>query len=311
MLKHLKKLTPLLLAISLLTACAQTPQEDVSTETPSSSPSGTQAQGEIIPYGQLLDVDGKKMNVLVTGEGEKNIVWLPGFTDVAPGLSYTKMLEELSPNYKVAVVEPFGYGLSDFTDKPRTIENITSEIHEAVQQLGMKEYILVAHSISGVYAMQYINDYPNEVTAFIGLDTSTPDMMDEYTMETIMDDSTDVSIPEVSEEINAQYRLIAARVAANDNFKDEDAHMKENFDKAKAYSFPTDLPVAFFLSKDSIEEWSWRPFENNDWVKMHQNLIDHSKYAEIYEVDADHLVYQLKYKEIVEQMNQFLADAPN
>lgn len=63
---------------------------------------------QIKPYGQLVDVKGKKMNVLVTGEGEETIVWMPGYGDIAPGLSYTKMLEELSAKYRVIVVEPFG-----------------------------------------------------------------------------------------------------------------------------------------------------------------------------------------------------------
>ena len=48
------------------------------------------------------------MNVLVTGEGEETIVWMPVYGDIAPGLSYTKMLEELSAKYRVIVVEPFG-----------------------------------------------------------------------------------------------------------------------------------------------------------------------------------------------------------
>ncbi|MDQ8735195.1 alpha/beta hydrolase [Paenibacillus sp. LHD-38] len=116
------------------------------------------------------------MNVLVTGEGKQTIVWIPGYGDIAPGLSYTKMLEELSPHYRVVVVEPFGYGLSDIIDEPRTIENITEEIHEAVKQVGVDKYILMGHSISGVYGMKYIDRYRDEVTGFIGLDSSTPNM---------------------------------------------------------------------------------------------------------------------------------------
>lgn len=49
------------------------------------------------------------------------------------------MLKELSPKYRV--VEPFGYGLSDITEDERTIENITEEIHEALQVIGVKKYI--------------------------------------------------------------------------------------------------------------------------------------------------------------------------
>lgn len=202
---------------------------------------------EIKPYGQLVDVKGKKMNVLDIGEGEETIVWTPGYGDIAPGLSYTKMLEELTPHYRVLVVEPFGYGLSDVTDDPRTIENITEEIHEAVQQIGdVDKYILMAHSMSGVYAMKYIDSYHDEVTGFIGLDTSTPGMYDGLTVNNEQPAPDDVPlIPEVSDEVNEQYRKIAKKINANKNLVDEANRFNENLDKAKKYSFPTDLPVAF------------------------------------------------------------------
>ena len=50
-------------------------------------------------------------------------------------LILSRLSIELSPFYKVVVVEPFGYGLSDETEKERTTENIVNEIHEALQSL--------------------------------------------------------------------------------------------------------------------------------------------------------------------------------
>ncbi|MEG0472406.1 MAG: alpha/beta hydrolase [Solibacillus sp.] len=264
---------------------------------------------DIKPYGQLVDVKGKKMNVLDVGEGKETIVWIPGYGDIAPGLSYTKMLEELTPHYRVLVVEPFGYGLSDLTDDPRTIENITEEIHEAVQQIeGVDKYILMAHSISGVYGMQYVNDYRDEVTGFIGLDTSTPNMLDGMTM--IIPPADVPPIPEVSDEVNEQYRNIGRKVNGNKNHIDEDERKGENFEKAKSYSFPADLPVAFFLAQESIDNQGLSPTEHKDWVKMHTDLTKDSSYTEVYAIDGHHLLYQDKYKEITEKLNEFLANRP-
>ncbi|MDQ8735196.1 hypothetical protein [Paenibacillus sp. LHD-38] len=87
--------------------------------------------------------------------------------------------------------------------------------------------------------------------------------------------------------------------------------MKENFDKSKESLFPSDLPVAFFLAKESIESWKLSPFKNNYWIKMHKDLIKDSSYAEVYEIDADHLLYTTKYKEITEKLNKFLANVPS
>jgi pimeloyl-ACP methyl ester carboxylesterase len=267
---------------------------------------------DIKPYGQLVNVKGKKMNILDVGEGKETIVWIPGYGDIAPGLSYTKMLEELSPHYRVLVVEPFGYGLSDVTDDPRTIENMTEEIHEAVQQIeGVDKYILMAHSISGVYGMKYIDSYRDEVTGFIGLDTSTPNMYDGLSVTNDQPEPDDVPlIPEVSNEVNEEYRKIAKKNNANKNLVDESTRLNENLDKSKNYPFPTDLPVAFFLATESIENQKIFPTENKDWVKMHSDLIKDSDYAEIYEIDGDHVLYYDKYKEITEKLNEFLAKIP-
>ncbi|MDO4261972.1 MAG: alpha/beta hydrolase [Eubacteriales bacterium] len=285
-------------------------QEEPSDSGDSGSSGEESSDAQIQSYGTLVEVDGGRMNVLVVGEGDTSIVWMPGFSDIAPGLSYTKILEELSPRYKVYVAEPFGYGLSDVTDKPRTMENITSEIHEAVRKLGADNYVLVAHSLSGIYAMEYVNDYRDEIIAYVGLDTSTPNMRDEISMDVELGEMTDVVIPEVSDEINRQYQLIAEKVSMNANWIDENERMTENFEKSKEYSLPEDLPVAFFLAQDGVDDWAMMPVENNDWVKMHQDLIPEGAYSQILVMDGGHMLYQTNYKEVAEALDRFLAEMP-
>lgn len=131
-------------------------------------------QGKIETYGQSVAVDGKTMNVFIQGEGEETVVLLPGYGTAAPALDFKFLVDELSPFYKVVVIEPFGYGLSDLTEKERSTENIVSEIHEALQRLHIERYILMGHSISGLYGLDYVNKYPEEVSAFVGLDSSVP-----------------------------------------------------------------------------------------------------------------------------------------
>ncbi|MBR2568816.1 MAG: alpha/beta hydrolase, partial [Paenibacillus sp.] len=131
-------------------------------------------QEKIEPYGQLVSVDGKKMNVAIQGNGEETVVLLPGYGTAAPALDFKLLVDELSPYYKVVAIEPFGYGLSDETDKERSTDNIVSEIHEALQQLQIDRYILMGHSIAGIYGIDYVNQYPNEVRAFVGIDSSVP-----------------------------------------------------------------------------------------------------------------------------------------
>ena len=67
-------------------------------------------QGKIASYGQFVTVDGKNMNVTIQGEGEETVVLLPGYGTGSPGIDFMPLVEELSPFYKVVVIEPFGYG---------------------------------------------------------------------------------------------------------------------------------------------------------------------------------------------------------
>lgn len=86
---------------------------------------------KIIPYGQEVKVENKSLRVQVTGEGEETMVLLPGYLTGSPVLDFQPLVSELSKEYKVVVVEPFGYGLSDDTNKLRSVENLTSELHQA------------------------------------------------------------------------------------------------------------------------------------------------------------------------------------
>lgn len=131
-------------------------------------------QDRIEPYGQKVAVDGREMNVLIVGEGAEDVVLLPGFGTASPVLDFEPLVAELAQDHRVIVVEPFGYGLSDGTDQPRTTENIVSETHSALQQLGVDEYVLMGHSIAGLYGIQFANRYPDEVRAFVGIDSSVP-----------------------------------------------------------------------------------------------------------------------------------------
>ena len=78
-------------------------------------------------------------------------------------------------DHKVVVVESFGYGWSDITEKERTVENIVEEIRTALKKANIEgPYILMPHSISGIYSMYYANKYPKEVKAIIGNDPTFP-----------------------------------------------------------------------------------------------------------------------------------------
>jgi len=222
--------------------------------------------------GKLVSVDGKKMHVFETGSGDATILLMPGLGTTAPVLDFEPLITELSTDYKVVVVEPFGYGWSDLTDKERTVANIISELRTALNEAGIDgPFILMPHSVSGIYAMYYANQYPDEVTAIIGIDPTLPKALSYY-KETIPTLPTFLSLlapsgfariaislsPEsfISDnEINVysdvnleQQKALSSKVAYNKTVINESKVLEKNIDDTQDFLFPRDLPILIFDS---------------------------------------------------------------
>ncbi len=129
---------------------------------------------QIMPSGQLVDVDDGQMHVYSIGSGEKTIILLPGMGIALPSADFAPLMRKLSEKYTVVCVEYFGVGFSSETSKPRTCENYVEETRTALNQAGFKApYVLMPHSISSVYSEYYASKYPQEVEALISLDGTT------------------------------------------------------------------------------------------------------------------------------------------
>ena len=120
-------------------------------------------------YGKLVEISNGKICIDVQDTGQKIVVLLTGAGSPSPVLEMAPLSEKLSGDFTVVTIEYFGYGLSDIVKSNRTIENICEEIHAVLQQLGYTRYVLMAHSISGIYGLYYTNIYPNEVQSFVGI----------------------------------------------------------------------------------------------------------------------------------------------
>jgi len=274
-------------------------------------------QGKIDSYGQPVTVDRKDMNVFIQGEGEETIVLLPGYGTAAPALDFKPLIDELSPFYKVVVIEPFGYGLSDLTEKERSTENIVSEIHEALQQLHIERYILMGHSISGLYGLDYVNKYPDEVSAFVGLDSSVPTIsekkIDSSIIRTIkllkksglarlqvkLSDDPYAELP-YDEKTKEQLKILKHKNMYNPSQLNEAEMMYENFKAAKNLSFPKNLPVIFFIQAN-------HPVTDR-WVPEHQKQIKDSVHGKVMTFEGDHYLYRTKAQEIVENFRAYMDE---
>jgi pimeloyl-ACP methyl ester carboxylesterase len=281
--------------------------------------SANSEQKRLEPYGQQVSVDGKKMNVFIQGQGEETIVLLPGFGTASPVLDFKPLIAELTPYYKVVVVEPFGYGLSDQSDKERTTANIVSEIHEALQSLQINNYILMGHSISGIYSLAYVNQYPNEVKAFVGLDSSVPALKEEQKIDSsvttpikwfrdlgfhriqlkLSDDQYE-GLP-YDEATKQQINILIRKNMYNNTQLNEAEHMNSNFTAAEALAFPDNLPLLFFVQANNPA--------TDRWIPEHEKQIKQSSNGEMVLLDAGHYVHRTHFKEIAQKVRVFTSNA--
>ena len=121
-------------------------------------------EGLKTPLGILVEVDGHQMSVYVEGNGNKTIVFMSGGGTCSPILDFRSLFSTLSDNYKIVVVEKFGYGFSDVVDKERSIDSILEDTRTALAKAGIEgPYVLCPHSMSGIEALYWAQQYPEEV----------------------------------------------------------------------------------------------------------------------------------------------------
>lgn len=129
-------------------------------------------------FANPVDAGGRAINVHREGrkDGAPTLVFLPGLGMSDTSLAFRPLYSRLSDEYGVAVVDRAGYGLSDDVRDGRGIEAIVAEHREALKGAGVPPpYVLVAHSISGMYATYWANAHPAEVAAIVFLDAGSPE----------------------------------------------------------------------------------------------------------------------------------------
>lgn len=268
------------------------------------------------PLGQLVEVGGQKMHVYSKGNSENTIVLLSGLGTAAPVLDFEPLINEMSKKNKVVVVESFGYGWSDSTNKERTVENIVEEIRTALKKSNIEgPYILMPHSISGIYSMYYANKYPKEVRAVIGIDPTLPEAsvthsksnfipkfmgyiapmgivrLVSYLIPGFITPSAEKGV--YSEENLKMTKAITASRTFNKNIVDETNKIGQNIDETISMRFPSKMPVLLF----NMEQNKVNEDENNDFYKTEK--------IKIVTLKGNHYLHWTRYKEMSRQVNDF------
>lgn len=274
-------------------------------------------------YGEKIRTDQGTINVSRSGETGPTIVLLSGLGTPAPVLDFAPLVRELA-GFRVVAVEGFGYGYSDMAARPRTIENMSEELHTVLSTLAVdRPYILAGHSIAGFTTLYYANKYPAEVSAVIGIDPSVPGGMasDEDPAHAEAPASgnfwerlpsttglvrwaaalglADPAGDNYTQEEREQMRLLASWNYGNEALTDETNRMAENAAKLHTLRYPDHVPVLEFLSRETVNQ-------QPEWLGSHERQLLNVARHELVILDGNHYLHWTQSKAMATKIAEFL-----
>lgn len=275
----------------------------------------------LVPLGELVEVNGHYMSVYTEGEGDKTLVFMSGGGTCSPILDFKSLYSLLSDDYKIVVVEKFGYGFSDVVDENRDIDTVLSETRMALDKAGIYgPYVLCPHSLSGLEALYWAQKYPDEVEAIVGLDMAVPAYYDEMDINIpvikfghyaatlgitrwmpSLAESDAIKYGTLSEKEKDIYRAVFYQKTATETMIDEVKVVKENANIVKENGIPH-VPMLLFISNGS----GGTDFTEKMWRDIPKEYISDSDNASYIELDCPHYVHDYEYNKISKEIRNFI-----
>ncbi len=277
------------------------------------------------PLGKLVEVDGHKMSVYVEGDGDKTIVFMSGGGTCSPILDFKSLYSTLTDNYKIVVVEKFGYGFSDVVDKERSIDSILEDTRTALVKADIEgPYVLCAHSMSGIEALYWAQQYPEEVEVIIGLDMAVPKAYEDYKINMSMlkisqfaarigitrilpgiSESDAIKYGTLTDTEKEIYRAVFYEKTATTTMLNEVKWIKENAEIVQNNGVPQ-VPMLLFVSNGIGTGWNedaWREYQNS--------YLENVENSKLINLDCPHYIHDYEYNTISEEIRAFLTEMPN
>ena len=255
----------------------------------------------LIAINHLVFADGKVHTVLVDKKvirayidglkHDKTIVMLSGWGTENPIDDFMSLANKLASDYKVVILEYFGYGRSSIVSKDRSNKIMVEEIRASLSALNIKPpYIIMPHSMSGLYSLYYANNYPEEVSAVVGIDASVPQKQ--------LERWTKTSFKEITEE--SGYNI--CMVNQWNKFYD-------NSEELKALKYPAGIPTLLFLATEqikSVDEMIKLGQMKTPWIDINLNILTNRDTQKIEVIDGEHYLHHSNFKKIYEITKNFI-----
>lgn len=204
-------------------------------------------------YINNVSVGDYNLNAYTFGKdnGKHTIVGMAGMGSTDFIATITPVIEPLGEKNKVVIIDRAGYGLSDDTMEPQTVDRIIEDYRNALKSAGCKApYVLMAHSLGGVYASYWQSLYPDEIEAVIYLD---PTQIGDITFLEKEIESWDASFSDFVSAVGCKMGLYRV-YDAFEPLKPWFSSPKETLEHSKALWYHTPYSFAMYSEADLCVE---------------------------------------------------------
>ena len=266
------------------------------------------------PNGQLVTVNNHNIHVYTQGNiNHPKLVFMSGSGTVAPVYDFKVLYEKMQNDFRIIVIEKFGYGYSDIFETSCDIDSLVSIQKQALDLVGEKgPYILVPHSMSGLEAIRWKQKYPEDIQAIIGIDMATPLTYGNWTEKEVAKRIKLINLSHklrlhkipgcyplnnrcLTNEEHKQHKLLMKRNAFNRCYSNE---AREVLNNAKIVSENGNINCPVLLFSSNGKETS------KNWVKSQQEFAKITN-TKLISYNCGHYMHYDKSHEIASEIKAF------
>ncbi|MBG9979717.1 alpha/beta hydrolase [Facklamia sp. DSM 111018] len=287
-------------------------------------------------YAEFLEKDFKaiesnfgKFRYLDIGEGEVTLVYRGGLTTPSFSLDFLPLARELSQNYRILIIEPLGYNLSDQPSEKRTLDQINREFNSVVNLLAQNEKIvLINHSISALYSLDYVKEYPENIVGIINIDGSRVSIADKapesskHLTPMLINKVGFLRLILSNQKLTDFYGFTYMLESMSDKYDEELKKQIINVNKwaywqqsmigyleeasvntyqVKDEHYPNDMPVLSLVASKTLRQ-------DSDWIEGQKQVFSNTAIQAVKVVDGEHYLHHTSTDEVLAEINRFMRE---
>lgn len=126
------------------------------------------------PKTEWIDIDGYRLYTKTQGKSGHSIVFLSGLGDELG--TWSQIQSELGRDYETFAYDRAGVGASTSAGHPSTGADLALELKKLLEKSDLEPpYLLVGHSLGGLYARIFAGNYPHLVSGMVLIDYTLED----------------------------------------------------------------------------------------------------------------------------------------